>query len=686
MKEILVMMRKLKLKSLTIAFAAMIFLACSGPVEIYVSPQGDNSADGTLKNPLLTLEKARDVARGKRIAGAKGQITVFLRNGDYYFEKPVVFEEADSNLIILPYGDEKVRFTGGISIDPQQAVPVAGTENERIFPESSRQNIRQVDLKKLGITNYGEMKRVGFSHAFPFSWMELFINGEAARLSRWPNDSVMLMGEVLENGSIPSEGDTTQNGGKFIYSGNRPAQWKASRDMWLFGYFRYGWADDAVKISAIDTVNHTFTTAHPHRYGYFSGKPYNTWYAFNIPEEIDAPGEYYIDRENGILYFFSPEKVDKLEVSVLEEPFLVLKGSSDITFRGITMECSRSHSVDMIGTNHCQIDLCVIRNLGSFAVNIADDENGLTGKNNGVSRCTIEYTAAGGVQLTGGNRQTLEAAGNYVENCSIHDFNRIAKTYCAGVKIRGVGNRISHNEIFNGPHCAILMSGNDHLVEFNDIHDVCLVTDDVGALYYGRNPSERGHLVRHNYFHHLGQEHRCSAVYHDDGACGMQVFGNVFYKAGTLPSLIGGGSDNPYINNIFIDSPVAIKVDNRLQAYEWAMPWVLPGNLYEKVLNEVNHSQPPYSIKYPELARYWDDNPAFPKRNVVDKNVFVRIGQVVLGDKKFLEFSENNFVTQEDPGFENESEQDFRLKETSAVFQQITGFQPIPFEKIGVKK
>ena len=56
-----------------------------------------------------------------------------------------------------------------------------------------------------------------------------------------------------------------------------------------------------------------------------------------------------------------------------------------------------------------------------------------------------------------------------------------------------------------------------------------------------------------------------SMVQGDDGARGMAVYGNVFYKAGYRTALIGGGSDNPYNNNIFIESPVVIYVDNRMQ-------------------------------------------------------------------------------------------------------------------------
>ena len=50
------------------------------------------------------------------------------------------------------------------------------------------------------------------------------------------------------------------------------------------------------------------------------------------------------------------------------------------------------------------------------------------------------------------------------------------------------------------------------------------------------------------------------------GACGAEVYGNIYHKAGSLPVLIGGGHNNHYRHNIFIDSPVAIHIDARMQA------------------------------------------------------------------------------------------------------------------------
>ncbi|MCP4367546.1 MAG: right-handed parallel beta-helix repeat-containing protein [Deltaproteobacteria bacterium] len=470
-----------------------------------------------------------------------------------------------------------------------------------------------------------------------------------------------------------------------------------------------------MELAEIDTTNKIFKTKQPSLYGFESGHKFSQWYVYNILEEVDEPGEYYLDRENSKLYFYPSDQVRSIELSMLEKPLVSIKGASNVQFKGINFECSRGMGIYMERTQNNLITDCTFKNLGivgvcigkgiypfkelrhegtgepaseiigSYLQHIYEDPvfNREAGRNNGVVNCTIYNTGAGGVHLSGGDRLTLEPGNNYVENCTIHDFNRIEKSYRAGVDISGVGNRISNCEMYNAPSMAILLHGNDHLIEYNEIHHVCQEVHDQGALYYGRDPSERGHVVRYNFFHHLNSIHATSAVYHDDGACGMEVYGNIFYKPGKIPVLIGGGHDNPYTNNIFIDAELGIHVDNRNQ--NWSKNIIEEGGIYDQRLKMVNYNKPQYSTKYPHLAKYWDDNPSLPKRNPVSKNIFYKVKTPVRYNKDWLPFKDDNWITEENPGFVNEEDMNFELKEGAKVFEVISGFKAIPFSKIGVK-
>ncbi len=97
----------------------------------------------------------------------------------------------------------------------------------------------------------------------------------------------------------------------------------------------------------------------------------------------------------------------------------------------------------------------------------------------------------------------LTPAGHYAENNHIHHYARWNRMYSPAISISGVGNRAAHNLIHDAPHQAIDFGGNDHVIEFNEIHDVCYESNDAGAIYSGRNWTMRGTVIRYNFMHHL---------------------------------------------------------------------------------------------------------------------------------------------------------------------------------------
>lgn len=684
------------------------FSLCRAEDSFFVSLHGDDKNPGTRERPFATISKAKQAA-----GQLHRPVTIYLREGTYIFRGTLAFDEQDRDITLMPWQNEPVVFSGGISISPTKVVRLDKTPYADEFPAEVMKKIGVLDLSALGIQDYGELHSVGFSRPYASSWMELFVNDNPGRLARWPNDSTVAMGTVLDKGSVPRDGDKSNRGGKFLFDTDRPKTWQRASDVWISGYFNYGYAEDAVKLSHIDTVSRAFWTVQPHVYGYASGKMWNRWYAYNIPEEIDKNGEYYIDRERGLLFFYLPSLVTKIDLSVLKEPFLAIEGAKNITIKGIVFEAARGMGVYMERSESCLISDCVFRNLGSLAVSVGrgimpfasqvhqgsgepagrllgsldqhryenTEFDRLGGHDNRIVNCHIYNTGAGGVSLGGGNRLTLTAANNSLENCRIHDFNRIEKSYRPAVSIEGVGNRISHCEIYNAPSMAFLLHGNDHVLEYCNVYDVCREVDDQGAFYYGRDASERGHQLRFNYFHHLGNANRTSAIYHDDGACGMTVFGNIFYKAGTIPVLIGGGQDISYKNNLFIDCPLGIHIDNRFQ--NWSKNSLLKGEVIDKRLNAIHFDQPPYVSRYPELANYWKENPAIPKRLVFERNMFVKVKTTRKGEDSWFTWSETNKVSEVYPyNWKMMDSRHFIPDDTQ--LSTPPDWQTLPVEQIGI--
>jgi hypothetical protein len=174
------------------------------------------------------------------------------------------------------------------------------------------------------------------------------------------------------------------------------------------------------------------------------------------------------------------------------------------------------------------------------------------------------------------------------------------------------------------------------------------------------------------------------AVYYDDGACGTQLYGNVFYKAGSRTIMVGGGSYNPIYNNIFIESKLVIHLDNRLE--NWAKSSLSPGGIFGIRMNKVNYNEAPYSAAYPDLVTYFKDSPQIPKHNDIKNNLFVNIKELHNGQKEWGPIHDENVITNEDPGFVDAANLNFTLKENSSILKKLPEFKSIPFSEIGLIK
>ncbi len=225
--------------------------------------------------------------------------------------------------------------------------------------------------------------------------------------------------------------------------------------------------------------------------------------------------------------------------------------------------------------------------------------------------------------------------------------------------------------------------GNDHLMEFNEIHHVCLESNDAGAIYAGRNWTMRGNVIRHNYLYEiLGFEERaCVGVYLDDMFSSAAIEGNVFYRV-TRAAFIGGGRDCSVTNNIFVNCTPALHVDARALgwAHYHADQWIEEART-EGTLQGVQYNKPPYSERYPELVGMLEDEPKAPKGNLIARNIFYggRWDGIHDAARLYLRLEDN--LMDEDPRFVDVEMRDFRLREDSPAF--ALGFEPIPIERIG---
>ena len=257
-------------------------------------------------------------------------------------------------------------------------------------------------------------------------------------------------------------------------------------------------------------------------------KPHAPYYFYNVFEELDAPGEWYLDREMGFLYLYPavPLAGAEIRLSLLTDNLLRIEDGAHITVRNLCFTCTRGDALHLTGT--ClTVENCEIRNVAGWAIL-------LHGRDCLVRDCEISRTGKGGISVSGGDRATLTPSGHVIENNHIHHIAEIFRTYNPAVRLSGVGTAVRHNEIHDSAHAAILFGGNNHRMEYNEIYEVCKIADDSSAIYAGRDYTCSGNVVFRNYFHDMHSDADSHigifGMYCDDNLGSCDIEQNVFVR------------------------------------------------------------------------------------------------------------------------------------------------------------
>ena len=590
---------------------------------------------------------------------------VIFAGGTYWFDHPVSFEEHDSGSRQLPIvyraaPGRQVRFSGGVKVTGWSSLTDEAVLGRLL--DNAGEHIMVADLGAQGIVDYGEIVIRPETHRE--SEPELFWGDKPLTLARFPNEGFRGVHEISEN-LREAKLDT-----------DRPLRWREESDPWIMAYWFYDWAEEYEPIVAIDAESGVISRS-PEiglRYGVSPGRA--RWYAFNLLSELDRPGEYYLDRGRGLLYCRPPQ--DKMAEAVLSTSTGIIEASelSHVTFRGITMEGCRGTAINVTGGSNVRIVGCTIRNTGRVGIRVTG------GAEHAVYGCDIYDTSSGGIFMRGGDRQTLTSSRFNIENNHIHAYARRKRTYRSAIDVKGVGARIAHNLIHDGPHMALMAEGNDHLLEYNEIHNVVYESGDAGAYYVGRDWTMRGVVLRYNYWHHIvGMgKNGGMTVYLDDQHCGHTIHGNLFVRCSNA-AFVGAGDDNIVTNNVFIDCRTAAHLDNRGG-----------GSIEETLLRTLNampYQSAVWRERYPTLATILDDDPHVPKRNVFARNISAGgIWDDIDEAIRHLQTIEDNLVFDDDAEWAT-LEHDAAGRPTQLTFKdpaavEDIGFTSLPLKKIGL--
>jgi hypothetical protein len=683
------------------------------------------------KGPFHSIYEARNEIRTQKKEGKTGPFTVLINPGIYPITNTFFLGNMDSDTTYRADQAGTVRFTGGTTLDKKKFKRCTDTAFlSRIVDPEAAGHILTVDLHKLGITDFGQPQR----HAWGANMepparippVMLYIGGKRMQLARWPNQGVespfmvykhftttprplkgyeLKIQSILDQTRLPGEvtltkvidpGDIARKnpngrGGTFEVAFDRMKYWHDIENVWLDGVLASTWEWSYNRIKSVDSAKKQITLAHPELNGIGQGASVRLphFYFENIPEELDAPGEFWIDRAKGLLYLYPPENSDgAIVLATLDKPAVTLRNASNVRFQGLEFDTGRNVGFLIEDCDGVVIDQCRIANFIKGGVDVDAEKVRIINSQ-------IHGLGAYGVRLKGGDLTKLEPAGNEVVNCHIHDFGWEQKSQQAGICAYGVGHRIAHNTIHDATHFAILIRrANDVIAEYNEIYDLPKYHRFDGGSFYigtGERPQSRGLVVRNNYFHDIPT----IGVYPDNFSWGVEVSGNVFRNvgvtAGRPPINVNGGGECRSFNNLMIDCVQMYWQGARAREDRWFDRW---DPVREKYGNG-KIEQTAYRT-YPDFKQwltYQDKEQFFRPVSHCYNNVLYHPHHEILReqstdktgikDNSAVLDKKNNWATQKNPGLVDYANGDYRLKPTAAVFKKIKGFQPIPFEKMG---
>lgn len=674
--------------------------------EFYISETGSDDAPGTADAPFATIEKARDTIRELAASDglSDGGITVYIHGGRYPVSETIEFTEADSGTAACPitykaYGDGEVHIDGGVTLSADKFTAADDAMLSRVIDPGAKANLMVYDMKADGI-DYSEIVRKG-SHGAILPDCRLYINGERQWLGRYPDNA-------KENGYVYFE---DLDGCTYKDSAERIKNWsdQSISEAKMYGMFPLDWLASSATIAEYDRESERVTFNLTSQF-VLDASLMGRYFYYNVPEEIDNPGEYYIDRDSGKLYIYMPDGYEEMNFSFAQCRDALVKADVDYyTFDGITFENSVDDIIDVTG-DHITVRNCTVCCCGNTGIDAPYC--------NSFMLTDSEMYSIGRKAFSGdhfGNILNMISSGNIICNNSFRCFAELDRIYNNAIDINdGCGFLISHNEISDAPHQAIGFNGADVTIEYNYIHDVCYESSDAGAIYtFACGWADGGLLIHDNIFENIINNSDVPgspiAIYMDAGSGCANVRSNLIVNTRGVGILVGG-QDIELRDNLFINSSVQFHSGAYYLVSDDHTGWagglenecpvsVFPDGMnWESVLDQ---SRSPafgskvWSYRYPwtmliKTTNVYDLQDHFVGYAYGDacmrQNVFFGRNEndIAKTAERLVNIRDNTRIaTIEDIGFADFSKGDYRLTEKTKIYHDIPGFKYCDVENVG---
>ncbi len=683
---------KLKIKTL---FSLVLLCAYSLQAQIvekiiYVADTGNDSNTGTAQAPFKTFVRAQQAAR--ILTRKNNSVTVMVKGGTYYLSSPLKFTPEDGGSLNTPvvyktYPNENVVISGGVKLN---------TKWETYFG-----NIKVADIGK------------------GYNFDMLFLNDDKLlTLARYPN---------YDADKIPLQGCANIS--------SRIAGWQDPAGGFIRAMHVTGWGGESYKIIGKTGDKLQLQWVGDNNRGSIANL--NRQVAENIFEELDAPGEWFYDKNTGKLYLYPLVGTDLDKASftgAISEELIKIEGTpkhnvSYISFSGFTFThthrtlftkpyeglsqgdwaVARAGTVFMSNSDHIDVKDCNFVNIGGNGIFISGRNH-----HNTISGCDFVHLGATAIAVVGlpsstwyyctwsNNKQlpgnlTNEgpASEDYprnitIRNCYMFDNGMFEKQTAAVLISMSQEVTVSHCTAHYGPRSGINIEDGTfggHTIEYNTIFDEVRETSDHGPFnswgrdrWWGRSK---------------GEDSRRYALL--DAVKPNTIRNNLFYNPPGHASYgidLDDGSTNYIIyNNLLVNCGFKSQlgfnhmITNNIivNALATFHQWVLP-DMQKTVAHNIFVNKTPYYCRTRDFM---------PNTGLIDSNVFWNHGDPVIlqidagkgsGGKisaspTWEKYKLDQHSITADPLFLNESTGQYIVNAGSPALK--LGFKNIPMNEFG---